>query len=56
MQGQGMTGELRPVCEGRTHWRSGDKVGMDDRNGEGRNETPRAWCICAGWWWWVTGR
>lgn len=29
MQGQGMSGERRPVCEGRTHWRSGDKVTDD---------------------------
>ena len=36
MQGQGMSGERRPVCEGRTHWRDGDKV-MDG----GSNETPR---------------
>lgn len=36
MQGQGMTGERRPVCEGRTHWRGGDKV-TDD----GSHETPR---------------
>lgn len=36
MQGQGMTGERRPVCEGRTHWRSGDKV-----TDGGSNETPR---------------
>ncbi len=26
MQGLGMSGERRPVCEGSTHWRSGDKV------------------------------
>ena len=26
MQGQGMSGERRPVCEGRTHWRGGDRV------------------------------
>ncbi len=37
MQGQGMTGERRPVCEGRTHWRSGDKV-TDD----GSHEPPPA--------------
>lgn len=36
MQGLGMTGERRPVCEGLTHWRSGDKV-TDD----GSHETPR---------------
>jgi len=36
MQGQGMSGERRPVCEGRTHWRSGDKVADD-----GSNDTPR---------------
>jgi len=36
MQGQGMSGERRPVCEGRTHWRSGDKVADD-----GSHETPR---------------
>ena len=36
MQGQWMTGERRPVCEGRTHWRSGDKV-----TDGGSNEAPR---------------
>lgn len=41
MQGWGRAGERRPLCKGVTQWRGGDRVGMDGRNGEGRNETPR---------------
>lgn len=44
MQGQGMSGERRPVCEGRTHWRSGDKVAAGRRD----DTPPGEWPGCVG--------
>ncbi len=48
MQGQGMAGELLPLCGGATQWTGGDNGLMC-----GSNETPRTgrggWWLCQDW-------